>query len=1694
MSIRNRIKQIFSFRNMRRISDPTDPKQLDLENDLIVIGRLGTTASDRSLLNDDQFVITVGQLKEALELSPATIVNTDNYVNTGVLQGSTLILNRIGTDFLPPIAIDMSAIGGIGGGGTTNRIPIWTSADTLGNSEIFQTSTGDITVETTLTVKNDFTTEGDSSFLGDVTMSNQGNNGDIIAGFNNLGTIQSYKLGSALVLNGDILDVDLPTDIVTGTGTPSIIPMWDAAGTALVDSLFKQDNVQHASVGDAFTINSRAGANALEIKHTLGEVPGIQFINKGDSTLADIKMLAAPRTLVIQVSAGVIRLENDTTVDGQFTVTGLSGTTNTLIQTNTGGVLQRIKIGSGLKLSGGELTATGGGGSGLTGSGTLNTLPVWTAASDLADSIVDQRTSPIRQLRIDGSLRINIEANSSEAGLIIVDTTEAGILAGPVVVFRDNLNAFLGSVGPSEGTSSDMIVRAQGSNAVRIQSTLLKTDDAVTVGGNLTITGAAGTGTELASLSPVGLVSRLELGTGLSIVGNELVVALPAGTLTGSGTINTLPVWDGTTDLGDSSISQNATGSNVTISAATVIDATTTQEPLIVKSSKGQVAIKLEAGGNIVKLELNSLGEFTIDQNIRYFTQATPGENRLLGIDPSGLVKNIQVGTGLSLSTNGVLTATGGSTGTIGGTGTAGFLPVWASSTSLGDSIIQQLTPTVVDVKGVLRVDDTINAFSDVNISADNRLGFRSGGRINMVYNAADTALTANISTEKFRVRSNLSTLLEVDSATQAVTVYNKAIFAALTGTGEGIAGLKSNGELNRLIIGAGLTLTGNVLTAGTTGIGGSGTVNFIPKFGPSSTDITDSIIREFSGNTIQINGDLNVGSSTTPQSLLVYGTSTFSDDVAIRAALVIGTTGSGQDQLTIDKATNNVFTFTTKGGTISINPTTSFTGRADFDNDLYINAPSNLGAVKLLGLDNAGLVNELKLGQGLEISGSNQLSVKGSGLTGTGVTNKVALWTDQTSLTFSIISQTPNVSLVTINGTLSIDTGLTLKYFNNTPTLVYADAKDAIKPLDISSDFTLSGGVLSLTNSGGGGTVDGNGTAGQLAVWADSDTLADSIVSEAVSGGSAILTVDGKIEATGNVESDGSVIAAGNVVSGAGFFDLGDINQTNGTRQIRIIGPQTDLDLTIQPKGTGKTIFQGGTIWIEALADTNADDEELAGLNKSGIVGRVGIGTGLQLTGGVLSTLTNGNISGTGSSPQVPVWTGGSTLGDSIIAATATSVTVAGTLTVDTLTNSQDQTFLVGANTASGTLRQVSLDSGTLALNNGVLSVVGGGGGGVTGSGTIDKLPRWSGATALADSLFYQTGGQTTAGVTFADGPANSFIVKNGLLSVARDDAARDINLNLTASPDTWSIRNAAATDNGNFRILHNNVPRLVMDSTKDTVGIVSRTRYTRFEYYETTPIGPFVLNGPKATTEWDSDNKRFSIRVGTTRMLNVNSSGVVVEGIFSAEVQGTTRFSISNAGISVNGTALIGGLTTISTVGGSGNVMVGADGNGALKKITIGNGLTLINDILSLQNLGNLIGETRLLNTNAGTNAIRTAGFSVSNAGYYVISGVVWVKNDAHSNLDLMISRTTDFNIIGNTNVLPTFVQVPTPDNARSGTRVPVPIKVTAYLEAGLTYYFYVVGTATAVPLVATSAQFQPVPLINTCKSYINIDGTIQ
>lgn len=111
---------------------------------------------------------------------------------------------------------------------------------------------------------------------------------------------------------------------------------------------------------------------------------GTDFLFQVNSTLAGSSLVPALSIIAGSGTATVNALVPFTGTTATFS--SLSGSGDVLTSANNSGVLSKVAIGSGLSLSAGVLTATGGSAGTITGSGTAGRIAKWTSASNVGDA------------------------------------------------------------------------------------------------------------------------------------------------------------------------------------------------------------------------------------------------------------------------------------------------------------------------------------------------------------------------------------------------------------------------------------------------------------------------------------------------------------------------------------------------------------------------------------------------------------------------------------------------------------------------------------------------------------------------------------------------------------------------------------------------------------------------------------------------------------------------------------------------------------------------------------------------------------------------------------------------------------------------------------------------------------------------------------------------------------------------------------------------------------------------------------------------------------------------------------------------------------------------------------------------------------------------------------------------------------
>ena len=370
-----------------------------------------------------------------------------------------------------------------------------------------------------------------------------------------------------------------------------------------------------------------------------------------------------------------------------------------------------------------------------------------------------------------------------------------------------------------------------------------------------------------------------------------------------------------------------------------------------------------------------------------------------------------------------------------------------------------------------------------------------------------------------------------------------------------------------------------------------------------------------------------------------------------------------------------------------------------------------------------------------------------------------------------------------------------------------------------IASDGTVT---CESTTGTGGGTLGGSGTAGFLSRWLGTNTLGNSTIFQNGSNigigmetPSQTLEINGATQAAVFYASTGistfdTAVSAGTVE--ASRFCLG--NNTNCI---------TSWPLGGGGGGTVTQINQGGGIALAPNSITTTGTISLATQNC--LSGQFVTGIGPTITCAVPAAGGGGDITavfaGTGLS-------GGGTTSDVTLSANATYL----------------QRRVSGTCSAGSSIRVIS-ETGTVTCES---DDVGAGGGGVTGSGTVGRIPIWTGtnpSTVLATSIIYQATATNNIGIGTSTPNAPFHVAGNVIIDGPTLYLGGTSETAIRRQPG-WVIELAR----GDF-----SAGASVLPSVGDTGSIGSSTQKWRYVYAKTITSGDIVFENNYRFTELSDD-----------------------------------------------------------------------------------------------------------------------------------------------------------------------------------------------------------------------------------------------
>ena len=307
--------------------------------------------------------------------------------------------------------------------------------------------------------------------------------------------------------------------------------------------------------------------------------------------------------------------------------------------------------------------------------------------------------------------------------------------------------------------------------------------------------------------------------------------------------------------------------------------------------------------------------------------------------------------------------------------------------------------------------------------------------------------------------------------------------------------------------------------------------------------------------------------------------------------------------------------------------------------------------------------------------------------------------------------------------------------------------------------------------------TLVGSGTAGTLSKWTNATTLNDSLVSEA----GTVVSVNGILRVNDTVEStvtNSNLKLQGNGTGAVEVRGFGGVTGTAGRIQLNCSNNNHGVSIESPPHSAGATY----TLILPTTTGTAGQLLTSGGASPS------------QLT---WTSLPSNIVSGYGTTNTIPIYTNGPSglIGNSIMSYSGTVISVNGDfstqglevnkyLTDGTGSNGTDgqvltsttsgtdkeilwvnastigDTYTLSAGSKSGSSVPLNLDAATgsdsvvnltegtgitLTRTSATEVTIAGSAQGVTGSGTVNKLPKFDTSTSLNDSIVTQGGGTIT-------------------------------------------------------------------------------------------------------------------------------------------------------------------------------------------------------------------------------------------------------------------------------------------------------------------------------------------------------------
>jgi hypothetical protein len=507
------------------------------------------------------------------------------------------------------------------------------------------------------------------------------------------------------------------------------------------------------------------------------------------------------------------------------------------------------------------------------------------------------------------------------------------------------------------------------------------------------------------------------------------------------------------------------------------------------------------------------------------------------------------------------------------------------------------------------------------------------------------------------------------------------------------------------------------------------------------------------------------------------------------------------------------------------------------------------------------------------------------------------------------------------------------------------------------------AGQIVCSDDDGGasGGVTTSGGTAGTISLFSGSQTIADSIITQAGTN----INIGGSLSLS-------NALGVGSGGTGSTSFTTNGIIYGNGSgAMLATAAPLAGQVLIGNASGVPAFGTVSGDIVLSGsgLATIQADSVALGVDTTGNYVGSITAGSGIAVAGGtgegigntisvVYGTTANTSVQGNTSisvSAGANLVGGGSiTLGagGTISLNVVNSPTLSGTLTV------QGATVTIGTDTQQGSvvLNDGSANTGTLQTgplgqnttytlpDPGGASVsiclstgnCAGAGSGITGSGTAGTIAKFDASQNIVDSIITESGTTITVSGTLVannlqgNGSGITSLNASNIATGTLADARLSINVSLlgqsisNAELDNSSLTVTAGTGlSGGGLISLGGSATINLANTAVTAGSYGSS--TQVPTFTVDAQGRLTAAGNVAISGLDSCSTCVSLQSttpGTAQTGNINVTGTVIAGAFSGDGSALTNLNASNIS---TGTLADTRLSTNVTL--QGNIFNGAD-----------------------------------------------------------------------------------------------------------------------------------------------------------------------